>query len=288
MIPASFDYERAESVDHAVDLLAQHGSEAKVLAGGHSLVPLMKLRLATPSVIIDVGRLRELAYARDDGDEIAIGALTTHRQVAGDPVLTSGCGLLSRVASTIGDVQVRARGTIGGSVAHGDPAADLPAALVALDATIVARGPSGERRIGASDFFRSFLTTALDDGELLTEIRVPKLTGHGWHYEKFVKRSSDWAIVGCAAVIERADGKVASARVALCNMGSAPVRAAAVEAALAGASIADVQLADAAEHAADETEPPADLNATPEYRRHLARVLTRRALQGALGAFSTQ
>ena len=284
MIPASFEYERAESVDHAVELLAHHGSDAKVLAGGHSLVPLMKLRLATPSVIIDVGQIRELTYTRDDGDEIAIGALTTHRQVAGDQLVASGCGLISRVASTIGDVQVRARGTIGGSVAHADPAADLPAALVALDATIVARGPSGERRIAASEFFQSFLTTALDDGELLTEIRVPKLTRHGWHYEKFVKRSSDWAIVGCVAVIERANGNIASARVALCNMGSVPVRAAAVETALVGAAISDAHLADAADHAADNTEPPADLNATPEFRRHLARVLTRRALEGALHA----
>lgn len=281
MIPASFEYEIAGSVGHALELLTAHGAEAKVLAGGHSLVPLMKLRLATPSVVIDVGRLRDLAYAREEGDEIAIGALTTHRQVARDPILTRQCGLISRVASTIGDVQVRSRGTIGGSVAHADPAADLPAALLALDATIVARGPSGERRIAASDFFQSFLTTALADDELLTEIRVPKLAGSGWHYEKFVKRSTDWAIVGCAVVVDRTDGTIDRARVALCNMGSAPMRASGVEGALAGAAT-DAQIADAAQLAADGTEPPADLNATSEYRRHLARVLTRRAVVAAL------
>ncbi len=272
MIPAAFDYVLAGSADEAIALVAEHGDDAKLLAGGMSLLPLMKLRLATPSVLIDVGRLHDLSYVRDGGDHVAIGALTRHRDIETNELLAKECGVLRAVAAQVGDNQVRHRGTIGGSVAHGDPASDLPAALVALDATFVARGASGERTIAASDFFVGFLETALGGDELLTEIRVPKAGANGFNYQKFNRRAQDWAIVG--AVAATVGG---AKRVALVNMGSTPIRATAVEAALAsGASFAD-----AAGHAAEGTEPPTDLNASVEYREHLARVLVRRALEGS-------
>ena len=270
MIPAAFDYVRADSADAAVALLTEHGDDAKLLAGGMSLLPLMKLRLATPSVLVDVGRLRDLSYVRDAGDHVAIGALTRHRDVETDDVLARECGVLRAVAAQVGDNQVRHRGTIGGSVAHGDPASDLPAALLALDATFVARGPDGTREIAAADFFRGFLETALAPDELLTEIRVPKSGANGYAFEKFNRRAQDFATVGVVAA--RTNG---ATHVGLVNMGSTPLRAAATEQALAqGASPAD-----AAALAAEGTEPSADLNASVEYREHLARVLTRRALE---------
>jgi carbon-monoxide dehydrogenase medium subunit len=270
VIPAAFDYERADSVDHAVALIGEHGEDAKFLAGGMSLIPLMKLRLATPTVLVDVGRVRELSYIRDGGDHLAIGALTRHRDLETSDVLAQQCGVLRAVAAEVGDNQVRHRGTLGGSAAHGDPASDLPAVLLALDATFVARGPQGERTIPASEFFRGFLETALAPEELLTEIRVPKSGASGFAYQKFNRRAQDWAIVG--AVAARVDGNT---NVALVNMGSVPLRASAVEQALAtGASPED-----AAAHAAEGTEPAQDLNASPEYREHLARVLVRRALE---------
>jgi carbon-monoxide dehydrogenase medium subunit len=272
MIPASFDYVRAGSADEAIAALAEHGDDAKVLAGGMSLIPLMKLRLATPSVLVDVGRVRDLSYVRDEGDHLAIGALTRHRDIETSELLARECGVLRGVAAEVGDNQVRHRGTLGGSVSHGDPASDLPAVLLALDATFAVRGPSGERTIAAADFFEGFLETALAPDELLTEIRVPKSGAGGWAYQKFNRRAQDWAIVGALAV-----GSNGSTRVALVNMGSTPLRASAVEQALAGGAPA----ADAAEHAADGTEPPSDLNATPEFREHLARVLVRRALEAA-------
>jgi carbon-monoxide dehydrogenase medium subunit len=272
VIPAAFDYERADTAESAVALLAEHGDEAKLIAGGMSLLPLMKLRLAVPTVLVDVGRLRELSYVRDAGDEIAIGALTRHRDLETSELLASSCGMLRTVASEVGDNQVRHRGTIGGSVAHGDPASDLPAALLALDATFVARGPGGEREIPAGQFFTGFLETALAPDELLTEIRVPKTGANGFSYQKFNRRAQDWAIVGSLAI--RVDG---AARVALVNMGPTPLRATGVEAALA----AGASLAEAAEQAAEGTEPSSDLNAGVEYRRQLARVLTRRALEAA-------
>ena len=272
MIPASFDYVRAGSAEEAVKLVGEHGDEAKILAGGMSLLPLMKLRLATPAVLIDVGRIRDLSYIRDDGDRIAIGALTRHRDLETSDVLAQHCAVLSAVAHEVGDPQVRHRGTIGGSTVHGDPASDLPAVLLALDATLVAQGPSGAREIASADFFQGFLETALAPDEVLTEIRVPKSGANGFAYQKFNRRAQDWAIVGALAA--RVDG---ATRVALVNMGSTPLRAAAVEGALAqGASAAE-----AAEHAADGAEPGEDLNASVEYRRHLARVLTRRALEAA-------
>jgi carbon-monoxide dehydrogenase medium subunit len=273
MIPAAFDYVRAASADEAVSLLAQHGDDAKLLAGGHSLIPLMKLRLASPAVLIDVARISDLSYIRDGGDHVAIGALTRHRDIETSDLLKTEVPILAHVASLVGDPQVRHRGTIGGSLAHGDPASDLPAVVLALGGTLIARGPSGERTIAAPDFFTGFLETALAPDEVLTEIRVPKVAGAGWSYQKFNRRALDWAIVGVAAVKNGTTG------VALVNMGSTPLRATAVEEALSqGASAAD-----AARKAAEGTDPPADLNASPEYRRHLAQVLVRRALQEAGG-----
>jgi carbon-monoxide dehydrogenase medium subunit len=272
VIPAPFEYERADSADAALALLAQHGDDAKLLAGGMSLLPLMKLRLAVPAVLVDVGRLRDLSYVRDAGDHVAIGALTRHRDLETSDLLREQCGMLRAVAAEVGDNQVRHRGTIGGSVAHGDPASDLPAALLALDATFVARGPAGERTVAAGDFFTGFLETALAEDELLTEIRVPKTGANGFSYQKFNRRAQDWAIVGALAL--RVDG---ATRVALVNMGSTPLRASGVEAALAGGA----SVAEAAQHAAEGTEPSSDLNASAEYREELARVLTRRALDAA-------
>jgi carbon-monoxide dehydrogenase medium subunit len=272
VIPVAFDYARAGSADEALSLLAQHGDDAKLLAGGHSLLPLMKLRLATPAMLIDVGRLSDLSYIRDAGDHVAIGALTRHRDVEISGLLAEQAPLLAHAAGHVGDNQVRHRGTIGGSVAHADPASDLPATLLALGATFVARSSSGERTIAAADFFTGFLESSLAPNELLAEIRVPKMAGAGWGYQKFNRRAQDWAIVGVAAW----KGSNGSG-VALVNMGSTPVRATAVEAALASGASA----AEAAEHAADGLEPPGDLNASPEYRRHLARVLTKRALEAA-------
>jgi len=268
MIPASFSYVRAESADDAVALLGEYGDEAKLIAGGHSLLPLMKLRLATPSVLIDVARVSDLAYVRDGGDHLAIGGLTRHHDVETDPLVRDAVPLLGHAAGQVGDPQVRHRGTLGGSLAHGDPASDLPAVVLALGGTIVARGAQGERSIAADDFFVDFLETALAPDEVITEVRVPKTGGAGWAFEKFNRRAQDWAIVGVAAVGGDHPG------VALVNMGSKPLRAATVEEALrAGASPED-----AAAHAADGTEPTADLNASVEYRQHLARVLVRRAL----------
>jgi aerobic carbon-monoxide dehydrogenase medium subunit len=270
MIPAPFEYEVAESVEHAVELLGA-GDDAKLLAGGHSLLPMMKLRFARPELLVDVGRLAELRYVRDDGDRIAIGALTSHHAVAGDATLRAGCGIVAFAAGQIGDPQVRHRGTIGGSVAHGDPASDLPAVLLALDAELVARGPDGERVVAAADFFRSYYETALGPQDVLTEIRVPKLDGAGWSYVKFARRAQDWATVGVAAVVNGA------ARIALTNMGATPLRATAVEQLLAGGA----DPAAAAAVAADGTTPPSDVTGSADYRRELVRVLTRRALEEA-------
>lgn len=268
MIPAKFDYVRAGSAEEAVALLTEHGDDAKLLAGGHSLLPLMKLRLATPAVLVDVGRVGDLSYIRDDNGEIAIGAVTRHRDLEVSETLRERAPILAQAAGLVGDPQVRHRGTIGGSLAHGDPASDLPAVVLALGATLVARGPNGERRIPATEFFHGFLETALAADEVLTEIRVPASPDGCYH--KFNRRAQDWAIVGVAAVRHQR-----GASVALANMGSAPVRAEAVEQALAGGAPA----VEAAEAAAEGTDPPGDISASPEFRRHLARVLTRRALE---------
>lgn len=273
MIPAAFDYVRADSVDAAIAALKEHGDEAKLLAGGHSLLPLMKLRLAFPSVLVDIGRVRELDFVREDGDQIVVGALTRHSELARNDLVRQEAPLLARAASLIGDPQVRHRGTIGGSLAHGDPASDLPAVVLALGATLVAQGPDGRREIAADDMFQGFLETALDEDEMLTEIRLPRAAGRGWSYQKFTRRSQDWAIVAVAAVT----GGDGAPSVALVNMGTRPIRAEATEAALASGSTA----AEAAALAAEGTEPPADLVASADYRKHLATVLTRRALEEA-------
>ena len=280
MIPLAFDYEVAESVDHAIELLGQHGDEAKLLAGGHSLLPIMKLRLAAPTVLIDLGRIGDLNYVRDEGDHLAIGAMTRHCDAERDPTLKEHCGLVSYTASLVGDPSVRHRGTIGGSISHGDAASDLPSALLALDATFVVRGPNGERTVAAGDFFQDYLQTTLAPDEVLTEIRVPKLNGAGWSYKKFNRRAQDWAVVGAAAVVERSNGSIGSARIALTNMGSTPLRATAAESALSGADPSSV--AEATSSADEGTSPSSDIAASAEYRRHLARVLSRRAVEEAL------
>jgi aerobic carbon-monoxide dehydrogenase medium subunit len=269
MIPAPFDYEVAKDVADAIRLLGQ-GEDAKLLAGGHSLLPLMKLRFARPSLLVDIGRLSDLSYVKEDGDRIAIGALTRHHDLTTSSLLRDQCALVVQAAVEVGDPQVRHRGTLGGSVAHGDPASDMPTALLALDAELVAAGPSGERTIAARDFFTGFLETALGPQDVLTEIRVPKLGGRASAYIKFNRRAQDWATVAVAAVASNG-----SAGVALANMGPTPLRAAGVEEALASGADA----AAAAEKAADGTAPPSDTNASAEYRRHLAKVLTRRALE---------
>jgi len=272
VIPAAFDYIRAGSAEEAISLIGQHGDDAKLLAGGHSLLPLMKLRLAQPAVLIDIARIPDLSYIRDAGDHIAIGALTRHMDVEKSPILAEHVPLLAHAAGHVGDPQVRHRGTIGGSIAHSDSASDLPATTLALGATYVAQGPNGTREIAAADFFQGFLQTALADDELLTEIRVPKMQGAGWSFQKFNRRAQDWAIVGVAAWRRGAESGVG-----LVNMGSTPILATSVAAAIAsGASVAD-----AAEQAAAEADPQSDLNATPEYRVHLAKVLVRRALETA-------
>jgi aerobic carbon-monoxide dehydrogenase medium subunit len=272
VIPAPFDYEVAESADHAVALLGQHGEDAKLLAGGHSLLPLMRLRLAAPSVLVDIGRLRDLNYVRDAGDHLAIGALTTHEELHFDELLQSECGIVSHTAGEIGDPQVRHMGTIGGSVAHADPASDLPTVLLALDAEMVVHGPGGDRTVPAGSFWKGLFESDLGPQDLLTEIRVPKTGAAGWSYQKFNPRAQDWAVVGVAAVAR--NGGTA---VALTNMGERPLRAGAVEQALAGGAGA----ADAAEQALDGTNPPEDALASADYRRHLAKVLVRRALEEA-------
>ena len=280
MIPLAFDYEVAESVDHAIELLGQHGDEAKLLAGGHSLLPIMKLRLAAPTVLIDLGRIGDLNYVRDEGDHLAVGAMTRQCDAERDPTLQEHCGLVSYTASLVGDPSVRHWGTIGGSISHGDAASDLPSALLALDATFVVRGPNGERTVAAGDFFQDYLQTTLAPDEVLTEIRVPKLNGAGWSYKKFNRRAQDWAVVGAAAVVERSNGSIGSARIGLTNMGSTPIRATAAESALSGADPSSV--AEATSSADEGTSPSSDIAASSEYRRHLARVLSRRAVEEAL------
>ena len=273
MIPVAFDYERAATVDEALGLLAEHGDEAKLIAGGHSLLPLMKLRLATPAVLIDIAGLSDLTYIREEGDEIAIGALTRHHAVNTSELLAREVPLLAHAAGQVGDPQVRHRGTIGGSLVHGDPASDLPAVLLALRARVIVTGPTGERSVAASDLFTGFLETAVGDDEVLTEVRVPRLAGLGWSFQKFTQRACDWAIVGVAAQAGEPGGG-RRAGVALVNMGATPLQAIAVEGALDGGA----DTAEAAALAAEGTEAPGDLNASPEFREHLARVLVRRAL----------
>lgn len=286
MIPAPFEYERAETAVQAIELLGRHGEEAKLLAGGHSLLPLMRLRLARPNVVIDVDRVPDLSYVREDDEMIEIGALARMADLAEDPVLLRGNPLVAHACGQVGDPQVRHRATLGGSVAHGDPASDPPTVLLALDAQMVVNGPDGATRtVAAKDFFTSLFETALEPSEMLMAIRVPKLAdGAGWSYQKFHRRAIDWALVGVAAVVERSNGSIGSARVALTNMGMTPLRATAAEAGLAGVGVDDAGgIAEAAEQAPEGTSPPSDTNGSAEYRRELSKVLVRRAVEEALG-----
>jgi aerobic carbon-monoxide dehydrogenase medium subunit len=284
MIPAQFEYARPGSLGEAIEVLAGGGDDAKAIAGGQSLLPLLRLRLAYPSLLVDLGDLDELRGVRNDGDALVIGAMTTHYSLTRDPLVRDHCGLISAAAATVADPAIRHRGTIGGSLAHADPAGDLPSVMAALDATMLVAGPGGKREIAAADFFVDYLTTSLAPGEILAAIRVPKL-GHGWgfRYEKFQPTAQAWAIVGVAALVRRENGHVAEARIGLTNMGTVPVRAHAAEAAAAGAAASREALAAAAEHADEGSAPPSDLRAAADYRRHLARVLTGRALAGAAG-----
>jgi carbon-monoxide dehydrogenase medium subunit len=275
VIPAPFDYVLAEHPDHAIELLGKR-EDAKLLAGGHSLLPAMKLRLARPALLIDIGRIGDLSYVREDSDTIAIGALTRHMDVAASAVLREQCPIVSFTAGQVGDPQVRHRGTIGGSIAHGDPASDLPTVILALDGELVARGKGGDRTIAARDFFTGVFQTALASDELLVEVRVPKLASKGWSYTKMSRRAQDWATVAVAAIVER-NGSVGKASIGLTNMGATSLRATAAEEALAGGA----SVSDAAALADDGTDPPSDHAASADFRRHLSRVLTRRAIEEA-------
>jgi carbon-monoxide dehydrogenase medium subunit len=274
MIPAPFEYARAETVDQAIELLSSN-EDAKILAGGHSLLPLMRLRLARPSMLVDIGRIRDLSYIRQDDDEIAIGAITRHHDVANSEVLQELCPIVPFAAAQIGDPQVRHVGTIGGSVAHADPASDMPAVLLALGATMTVRGPRGDPRVvPASDFFRGLFEPDLAPNEVLAEIRVPVTKGRGWSFIKFARRAQDWALVGVAALAANGSGPA----VALANMGDRPLRAGRVEEALAGGA----DPATAAAWADEGTSPPSDPFGSAEYRRELSKVLVRRAIEEAM------
>ena len=284
MIPVKFDYVRPSSVDDAVRALAEGGEDAKVIAGGQSLLPLLRLRLAYPELLVDVGGLSDLRGVWDEGDSLLIGALTTHDDVMRDPLVAAHCGLIAQAAGMVADPAVRHRATICGALAHADPAADMPAVMLALGATIIARGTGGDRTIGADEFFDDYLTTTLSGDEILTGVRVPKLgPGWGYRYEKFHRTAQAWAIVGVAALARRSNGQVAEARIGMANMGPTPVRARAAEAAAAGADASRDALRSAAQRADEGTNPPADLHGAADYRRHLARVLTARALAVASG-----
>jgi carbon-monoxide dehydrogenase medium subunit len=281
VIPAQFDYEAPESLEEVVRMLQENGEDAKVLAGGHSLVPLMKLRLAAPTLLVDLRRLPGLHGIQRENGSWRIGAMTRHADLQDTPEL----GVASKAAGLIADQQVRNRGTIGGSLAHGDPASDLPGVLLALEGEVSAQGPGGLRAIAAADLFQDYLTTSLEHDEVITEVRLPATDDWGYGYQKFTRRAEDWAMVGVCALVKRAaDGSCEDVRIGLTNMGSTPLRATAAEAALRGQGLDADSIASAAEQAAEGTEPPGDLNATPDYKRHLARVLTRRALETAAAA----
>ena len=286
MIPASFDYVRPATVDEAVAALAEAGDDAKVITGGQSLLPLLRVRLAAPTLLVDCGRIEAMRGVSDEGSSLLIGAATTHHDVMHDPLVRRHAGLLAAATATVADPQIRHRGTFGGSLAHADPAGDLPSVALALDATMVAAGPSGRREIPAAEFFVDYFTTALEWDEVLVAVRVPKLdtdAGWGFHYEKFNRTAQSWAMVGVAAAVQRSNGSIAQARIGLTNMGPTPLRAAATEAALAGATAAADAVGGAARHAAEGTSPTSELHAQADYREHLARVLTKRAVMAAAG-----
>ena len=284
MIPAAFAYARPTTIDEALRAVADGGEDVKIMAGGQSLIPVMRLRLAAPETVVDLTRVAELRGVREEGDVIVIGAMTTHSDVLSDPLIARWAPLIADATETVADRQVRHRGTFGGALAHADPAGDLPAVALALDAEFVIAGPNGRRTVGASEFFVDYLTTALEEGELLVEIRVPKLQGTwGMHYEKFNRVAQAWSIVAVAAAVRREGGVIAEARVGLTNMGPVPLRASGVEAALAGAEATREAIAAAANRAAEGTSPSSDLNAQADYRQHLVTVLTRRAVTAAAG-----
>ena len=279
MIPAEFDYTAPESLQDAISALSQGGEDAKLLAGGHSLIPLMKLRLAAPSLLIDIRKVPGLQGIQRENGSWRIGALTRHTELEH----TVELGLIAQAAGTIADPQVRNRGTIGGSLAHGDPASDLLAVMMVCDATVTLQGPGGQRTVAAGELFKDYLETAVEPDEVLTEIRFPALDGWGYDYQKFNRRSEDWAMVAVSVVVKKSGDTCEDVRVGLTHMSSVPLRATAVEDALRGQSLSAENIAKAAEQAAEGTDPPGDLNASPEYKRHLARVLTRRALEQASG-----
>jgi carbon-monoxide dehydrogenase medium subunit len=279
MIPAPFEYVAPSTLDEAIQALSDGGEDAKLLAGGHSLIPLMKLRLAAPSLLVDLRRVDGLrGVERSDGGW-RIGAMTPHRELEWTPEL----GLVAHAAGTIADPQVRNRGTIGGSLAHGDPASDLPAVMMVCEASVSVQGPSGERSISANELFQDYMETALEPTEVVTAVHIPSLDGWGFGYEKFNRRSEDWAMVAVSAMVRKSGDTCEEVRIGLTNMGSVPLRASAVEEALRGQSLSAESVAEAASHAADGTDPPSDLNASSEYKQHLARVLCRRALTEAAG-----
>jgi carbon-monoxide dehydrogenase medium subunit len=282
MIPAAFEYLRPTSIDEALNALATAGEDGKVLAGGQSLLPVLRLRLAYPEMLVDLGGIAELSGVSDDGDAILIGAMTTHDEVVNNALVKQHAPLVAQATATVGDRQVRHLGTFGGSLAHADPAGDLPTVALTLDAEMLVRGPAGQRVVAARDFFVDYLTTALAPGEILTGIRIPKL-GDGWstHYEKFNRVAQAWSIVGVAAAVKRSNGSIADARIGLTNMGSTPLRAAAVEQALSGADATSGAVAAASGSAADGTHAPSDLAGQADYRNHLVTVLTKRAVLSA-------
>jgi aerobic carbon-monoxide dehydrogenase medium subunit len=281
VIPDRFEYAAPESLDEALKLLGEGGEDAKALAGGHSLLPLMKLRLAAPSLLVDLRRVPGLHGVQKENGQVRIGSMTRHADLQSD----SSLGVVARAASLIADQQVRNRGTIGGSLVHGDPAADLPAVTLALEATLTVQGSGGQRTIAAADMFQDYLTTAVEPAEILTEIRLPDMDGWSFGYQKFARRSEDWAMVGVCALVKKAgDGSCEDVRIGLTHMGSTPLRASAAEEALRGSGLDAQAIASAAEQAAEGTDPPGDLNAEPDYKKHLARVLTRRALEEAAGS----
>ncbi len=284
MIPAKFEYVAPGTVEEALTALAEAGEDAKVLAGGQSLLPVLRMRLNAPSVVVDLGRIESLRGVREDGDALVVGAMTTHSAVFENPLVRENAVVFTKALAQLADPQVRHRGTFGGALAHADPAGDLGAPALALGAEFVILGPGGSRTVAADDFFVDLFTTALGDGEILTEVRVPKHGGWGGHYEKFVRVAHQWPIVAVAAAVRVDGGAIAEARVGLTNMGSTPLRARAVEAALVGQPATDEAVRAAAASAAEGTNPPSDLNGDADYRRHLATVLTRRAVLAAAGA----
>jgi carbon-monoxide dehydrogenase medium subunit len=283
MIPAAFEYVAPTSVEEALAALSEHGDEAKIIAGGQSLLPVLRMRLNAPEWVIDLGRIDSLRGVRDGGDHLVVGAMTTHHDIGHDALVHEHALLISKAITHLADAQVRHRGTFGGALAHADPAGDLGAPVLALDATFVVQGPSGTREIAGSDFFVDLFETAISDDEILVEVRVPKHTGWGAAYEKFVRIAHQWPIVAVAAAVRMDGDAIAEARIGLTNMGSTPVRATATEQALVGRPATDEGVAEAASAAADGTSPPSDLNGDADYRRHLATVLTRRAVLAAAG-----